>query len=59
MRGAMVVLAVLCAALGLAPVFFWPAIAPAVEALEYLQDLAKFAPEGILNASSGSMRARC
>lgn len=30
--------------------------APAVEALEYLQDLAKFAPEGILNASSGSMR---
>lgn len=30
--------------------------APAVEALEYLQDLAQFAPDGILNASSGSMR---
>lgn len=30
--------------------------APAVEALEYLQDLAQFAPEGILNASSGDMR---
>jgi len=29
---------------------------PAVEALTYLQDLAQFAPEGILNASSGSMR---
>jgi len=32
MRGAMVVLAVLCAAIGLAPVLFWPAIARAVEA---------------------------
>ena len=30
--------------------------APAVEAMAYLQDLAQFAPEGILNASSGSMR---
>ena len=30
--------------------------APAVEALTYLQDLAQFAPAGILNASSGSMR---
>lgn len=30
--------------------------APAVEALTYLQDLAQFAPDGILNASSGSMR---
>lgn len=30
--------------------------APAVEALTYLQDLAQFAPEGILNASSGDMR---
>ena len=30
--------------------------APAVEALEYLQDLAQFAPSGILNASSGDMR---
>ncbi len=30
--------------------------APAVEAMTYLQDLAQFAPEGILNASSGSMR---
>lgn len=30
--------------------------APAVEALAYLQDLAQFAPEGILNASSGTMR---
>ena len=30
--------------------------APAVEALAYLQDLAQFAPEGILNASSGDMR---
>ncbi|MEM9206084.1 MAG: sugar ABC transporter substrate-binding protein [Pseudomonadota bacterium] len=30
--------------------------APAVEALTYLQDLAQFAPEGILNASSGTMR---
>jgi ABC-type glycerol-3-phosphate transport system substrate-binding protein len=29
---------------------------PAVEALTYLQDLAAFAPEGILNASSGDMR---
>jgi len=29
---------------------------PAVEALEYLQDLAQFAPSGILNASSGDMR---
>lgn len=29
---------------------------PAVEAMQYLQDLAQFAPEGILNASSGSMR---
>ena len=28
----------------------------AVEALEYLQDLAQFAPAGILNASSGDMR---
>ena len=30
--------------------------APAVEALEYLQDLAQFSPSGILNASSGDMR---
>lgn len=30
--------------------------APAVEALEYLQGLAEYAPKGILNASSGSMR---
>lgn len=30
--------------------------APAVEAMEYLQDLAQFAPEGILNANSGTMR---
>ena len=30
--------------------------APAVEALTYLQGLAKFAPAGILNASSGDMR---
>lgn len=30
--------------------------APAVEALTYLQELAKFAPAGILNASSGDMR---
>lgn len=30
--------------------------APAVEAMTYLQDLAQFAPEGILNASSGDMR---
>ena len=30
--------------------------APAVEAMTYLQDLAQFAPDGILNASSGSMR---
>ncbi|NOZ33402.1 MAG: sugar ABC transporter substrate-binding protein [Alphaproteobacteria bacterium] len=30
--------------------------APAVEALLYLQDLAQFAPQGILNASSGDMR---
>lgn len=30
--------------------------APAVEALTYLQDLAQFAPDGILNASSGDMR---
>jgi ABC-type glycerol-3-phosphate transport system substrate-binding protein len=29
---------------------------PAVEALEYLQDLSQFAPQGILNASSGDMR---
>ncbi len=29
---------------------------PAVEAMEYLQDLAQFAPEGILNANSGTMR---
>lgn len=28
----------------------------AVEAMAYLQDLAQFAPAGILNASSGSMR---
>lgn len=28
----------------------------AVEALSYLQDLAQFAPQGILNASSGDMR---
>ena len=28
----------------------------AVEAMTYLQDLAQFAPDGILNASSGSMR---
>ncbi len=32
MRGAMITLAVLCAAIGLAPVLFWPAIARAVEA---------------------------
>ncbi|MBP1884432.1 ABC transporter substrate-binding protein [Sinorhizobium mexicanum] len=30
--------------------------APAVEALTYLQQLSKFAPGGILNASSGDMR---
>lgn len=30
--------------------------APAVEAMSYLQELSKFAPEGILNASSGDMR---
>lgn len=30
--------------------------APAVEAMTYLQDLAEFAPEGILNANSGNMR---
>ncbi|WP_035258766.1 ABC transporter substrate-binding protein [Actibacterium mucosum] len=30
--------------------------APAVEAMEYVQDLAQFAPEGILNANSGNMR---
>ncbi len=30
--------------------------APAVEAMEYLQDLAQFAPQGILNANSGNMR---
>ena len=30
--------------------------APAVEAMTYLQDLAQFAPDGILNASSGTMR---
>lgn len=30
--------------------------APAVEAMEYLQDLAQFAPDGILNANSGTMR---
>jgi multiple sugar transport system substrate-binding protein len=30
--------------------------APAVEAMVYLQDLAQFAPQGILNASSGDMR---
>lgn len=30
--------------------------APAVEAMTYLQQLAEFAPEGILNASSGDMR---
>jgi len=30
--------------------------APAVEALTYLQELSKFAPGGILNASSGDMR---
>lgn len=30
--------------------------APAVEALTYLQSLTKFAPAGILNASSGDMR---
>ncbi|EGU60504.1 extracellular solute-binding protein [Vibrio nigripulchritudo ATCC 27043] len=29
---------------------------PAVEALAYLQDLAQYAPKGILNASSGDMR---
>lgn len=29
---------------------------PAVEAMQYLQDLAQFAPDGILNASSGDMR---
>ena len=29
---------------------------PAVEALTYLQDLAQFAPDGILNANSGNMR---
>ncbi|HLP02454.1 MAG TPA: proton-conducting transporter membrane subunit [Opitutaceae bacterium] len=32
MRGAMLVLAVLCVAIGLAPVLFWPAVARAVEA---------------------------
>lgn len=30
--------------------------APAVEAMAYLQDLAQFAPDGILNANSGNMR---
>lgn len=30
--------------------------APAVEAMTYLQDLAQFAPDGILNANSGNMR---
>lgn len=30
--------------------------APAVEAMAYLQDLAQFAPDGILNANSGTMR---
>lgn len=30
--------------------------APAVEAMTYLQELAEFAPEGILNANSGNMR---
>ncbi|MEM6381418.1 MAG: sugar ABC transporter substrate-binding protein [Pseudomonadota bacterium] len=30
--------------------------APAVEAMTYLQDLAQFAPDGILNANSGTMR---
>lgn len=30
--------------------------APAVEALAYVQDLAQFAPDGILSASSGDMR---
>lgn len=30
--------------------------APAVEALSYLQELSKSAPQGILNASSGDMR---
>ncbi len=30
--------------------------APSVEALEYLQDLAEYAPSGILNHSSGDMR---
>jgi ABC-type glycerol-3-phosphate transport system substrate-binding protein len=30
--------------------------APAVEAMTYLQDLAQFAPDGILNASSGTIR---
>ncbi len=30
--------------------------APAVEAMSYLQDLAAFAPDGILNANSGTMR---
>ncbi|MEM0948902.1 MAG: sugar ABC transporter substrate-binding protein [Pseudomonadota bacterium] len=29
---------------------------PAIEAMEYLQDLAQFAPDGILNANSGTMR---
>ncbi|WP_305985769.1 ABC transporter substrate-binding protein [Roseibium sp. MMSF_3544] len=29
---------------------------PAVEAMTYLQDLAQYAPEGILNANSGNMR---
>lgn len=29
---------------------------PSVEALAYLQDLAQYAPKGILNASSGDMR---
>ncbi|MEL6464260.1 MAG: sugar ABC transporter substrate-binding protein [Pseudomonadota bacterium] len=29
---------------------------PAVEALTYVQDLAQFAPDGILNANSGNMR---
>lgn len=30
--------------------------APAVEALGYLQELSKYAPHGVLNASSGDMR---
>lgn len=30
--------------------------APAVRAMQYLQDLVQFAPDGILNASSGTMR---